>query len=128
LKGEFSIQHKVIHGAASGVAFDDTGERVSITEPELFRDDLLEPAPKLDPVQLLSLLIIGSHSPTEIGSRALLLAFDCRCDGAPRNYRELGVALGCSHVTARARLTRLKADLFAEFAKLHPPPYQAGHG
>jgi hypothetical protein len=123
-----NIQHKAAHTGEPGFAFE-AGQRVPIVEPEIFstHEPPEDSSRQADPRRILSaeflLSVIVTKAIAQKGTgeeTALLLAFDCKCAGAPKTSRELGTLLGCSHVAALARLTRLKAEFAREFGKSTP--------
>lgn len=91
--------------------------------------DASEPPPAgagLDLEPVLAFLIADDASAQAIGERVLMLAYLMPLvDGRPANARELGARLGCSHVAALAKLTKLKAAFAGDLREFAEIPYQA---
>jgi hypothetical protein len=111
-------QFRLQDGDAFG--FSDDGERVPIVRPADDDGDGDGETPGtdrrgIDVEQLIDALLSGNADATRIGERAVLLAYLMpRCTYRPRSLRELGARLGCSHVAARDKLNRVKAEFVKE--------------
>ena len=84
-----------------------------------------EEAPEggVDVEQVLDLLMSCKVSTARIGERAVLLSYLMpRCISRPKTLRELGSRLGCSHVAARDKLTKLKREFAEELADFSRQP------
>jgi hypothetical protein len=94
---------------ATGSGFDDDGTLIATTTANTL--------PQCDPLYAPSLsgatldCVITARTLAEIGERAVLLAYVLKSFTAPKNLRELGHRLGCSHTAARTRLSKFKAGM-----------------
>jgi hypothetical protein len=99
---------------AANYGFDDDGQIVPVVWPE---DDEIEPAHHAPPTGLMGetlSLVLRAGNIADIGARSAMLGFLVESPNAPTSLRELGRVLGCSHVTASARLNRFKAEMLRE--------------
>lgn len=101
---------------AKGAGWDDDDEMIAADYPPDWGDPV-------DPVDFTGMesialdVVLTAATPAEVGQRTILFCYLLRLPAAPQNLRELGAALGCSHVTAGARLNRLCAQLRRNLAK-----------
>ena len=92
------------------LAFDDAGRPVPVTEPAVY-DEPQEAGDGLDLEPILDLFLLAAPDARRVGERVVFLSYLMpRVAGGPKSLRELASWLGCSHVTARQRLNRFKAD------------------
>jgi hypothetical protein len=94
------------------LAFDDDGRPVPVTLPAVYDAADTPEAAGLDAAVLLDAVLLGTTGPAEVGERVILLSFCLpQIQTAPKSFRELGARLGCSHETARRKLTALLQHL-----------------
>jgi hypothetical protein len=91
--------------------------------------DASEPPPAGDGLDLEPVLafLIADDAPAQaIGERVLALAYLMPLvHGRPANARELGARLGCSHVAALKKVTKLKAAFAGDLREITETSYQA---
>ena len=76
--------------------------------PEVYREPEAEDF-NLDVRTAIDAVLTAATSDTEIADRVRLLAYLNKSSLAPRNLRDLGGQLGCSHVAAHGRLNKFKS-------------------
>lgn len=111
---------RLAEGDALG--FEGNGERVPVAWPA-DHDEEPQDVGGVEIEQVLDLLMVGTVDARRIGERAVMLSYLMpRCLNRPKTLRELGCRLGCSHVAARARLTKLRREFAKEMADFGPQP------
>ena len=108
----------------NGVGWEG-GERVRVVEPAAQEEAERPNARGIEVEPFLDALMTAAKDTTEIGERVVLLAYLLGQFGegpgvatAPKSLRELGRLLGCSHVTAGARLNTFRAGFAEDLQRL----------
>ncbi|MBL9174720.1 MAG: hypothetical protein JNL10_14375 [Verrucomicrobiales bacterium] len=87
----------------------EEGVEEAYPDPEALEPD---PAPAADSgANVLTLILAGSATGTEIGSKALLLAREVRHPFAPQTLRALATRMGCSITEAHRRSAAFRDEL-----------------
>ena len=112
------------------LAFDEAGRPVVVTHPVYYDDhggQPSDPRGEIDPEQLLICLLTRAKNCSEVGERAMVLAYIMQVEGGPTTLRALGAALGVSHTGALKAVSRLKADFLREMTKSGLFGFQSPH-
>jgi len=112
-----SIQYRPPHKGAAGFGFED-GELVPIVEEQITTDE----APRFDVEQLLDALITGAKNTTEVGQRAVILAFLLKRPAAPQSKTALAALLDVSRPTGDKLLTVISQCLQRELRDCFTTP------
>ena len=99
------------------------GERVPVVEPSA-QEETLPGSKGVEVEPFLDALLTAAKDSTEVGERVVFLAYMLSqlkespgVATGPKSLRELGLWLGCSHVTAGARLNTFKAGFADDFQR-----------
>jgi hypothetical protein len=98
------------------MAFEADGTPVPVAEPTVY-DGPAEAGDGLDLEPVLDLFLLAARDARQVGERVVFLSYLMpQVAGGPKSLRELATWLGCSHVAARVRLNRFKADFASELS------------